>query len=246
MIQLGRNARLSMHYVLSATQGGKSTFYSVSYQLTAPQILRCWFSPQSVFRDCLNSLSATLLPFPRTGRSDGCAIWLHESSRSRFCKTALWQNAAGPHGGEMWMWMFSNSSRQDEITDLGMQNASGLWQAGENRRPAANFAVAGRPWLITERRGRRDTQETGLTWRPEQPPHLQWALTLRSYCCLFVSFRSTWSPAEVNNLISQTRPGVGERCRLPRFMVCYQRNGTVIYAALHLPSLFVHRPGFSI
>ena len=96
------------------------------------------------------------------------------------------------------------------------------------------------------RRGRRDTQETGLTWRPEQPLHLRQALTLRSHWCFFVSFRSTWSPAEVNNLTSQTRPGVGERCRLPRFMVCYQRNGTVVYAALHLPSLFVHRPGFSI
>ena len=152
-------------------KGEKRTLYSVSYRLLAPQILRCRFSPQTVFlRPPEFSVSNSLLPFPCAGRSDGCAIWLHESSRSRFCKTALWQNAAGPHGGEMWMWMFSNSSRQDEITDLGMRNPSGLWQAGENRRPAASFAVARRPWVITERRGRRNTQRR-LAWPGDRSCH---------------------------------------------------------------------------
>lgn len=55
------------------------------------------------------------MSFPGAGRWQECAVWLHESSRNRFCKIALWQNASELHSREMLM--FSNSSWQDKISE---------------------------------------------------------------------------------------------------------------------------------
>lgn len=147
--------------------------------------------PQSVFLRPLNSLSYPATCFPALGDQMRCAIWLRVIREVKPAQTASWAERYSPHGGEMWMWMFSNSGRQDEITDLGCRTPSGTVTGRGNRRLAANFAVAGRLWVITERRGRRNTQRRlALTLRPEQPLYLQRALTLSGlYCYFLICFR---------------------------------------------------------
>lgn len=78
----------------------------------ASRTLCCQFSHTAVF---LRQPPSSRMSFPGAGRWQECAVWLHESSRNRFCETALWQNAREPHSREMLM--FSNSSWQDQTSE---------------------------------------------------------------------------------------------------------------------------------
>lgn len=96
---------------------------------TASVVLRCWFSQVGKF---LRQPPKSLMSFPGAGRWQECAVWLHESSRNRFCKIALRQNATEPQSREMLV--FSNSSWQDKISE---GDAEPFWTVTAGRKQKA-------------------------------------------------------------------------------------------------------------